>query len=140
VPAPRHVLSNVDPEARTGDCAACGPGVRVRHKLNGQGTRHWVCRTATPRHAPGTDRERKRRQDERRRPRKYGLTPEEWGELVAAHGDACAICGKQMRLSIDHCHRSGKVRGLLCNDCNLGLGRFRDDPELLQAAIAYLTR
>jgi len=52
--------------------------------------------------------------------------------------DQCTICGNKERLVVDHCHRSGHVRGLLCNHCNRGLGHFRDDPDLLEFARIYL--
>jgi len=61
--------------------------------------------------------------------------------MVAAHGDSCAICGRSnsdRRLAVDHCHRTLRVRGLLCTACNRGLGFFGDDPERLAAAIRYL--
>ena len=60
-----------------------------------------------------------------------------------AQEEACAICGYPQfseDLSIDHCHETGEVRGLLCKHCNLGLGHFRDDPERLKAAIDYLNQ
>jgi hypothetical protein len=50
----------------------------------------------------------------------------------------CAICGKERFLVADHCHIKNKFRGLLCNDCNLGLGRFFDSVELLEKAKKYL--
>ena len=57
-------------------------------------------------------------------------------------GKACAICGARedqgARLNVDHCHRDGHIRGVLCRDCNLGLGRFGDDQTRLAAAIRYL--
>lgn len=81
----------------------------------------------------------------------YGLTLNEYNEMFHAQGGQCAICGtadlpidprtgKLYELAIDHCHKSGKVRALLCHHCNVGLGGFRDDPVLLHAAIAYLKR
>lgn len=55
---------------------------------------------------------------------------------------SCAICGKppRARLQIDHNHKTGKYRGLLCDNCNIGLGHFKDSPELLRKAIDYLKR
>ncbi len=58
--------------------------------------------------------------------------------LLAKQQDyGCYVCGKH-ELHIDHCHESGRVRGLLCNSCNLGLGNFKDDIELLLKAVEYL--
>lgn len=72
----------------------------------------------------------------------YGITPDKYEEMFKKQNGVCAICenppkeGK--RLGVDHCHDSGDVRGLLCDDCNTGLGKFRDDPDLLNAAREYL--
>ena len=74
--------------------------------------------------------------------RMYGITLEEYDELSAYEYHVCAICklpcktGK--RLAVDHCHVTGRVRGLLCANCNNGLGRFNDDPNVLREAITYL--
>mgnify|MGYP001557841768 CR=1 FL=1 len=68
----------------------------------------------------------------------YGLSPEEYQRLHRAQGGACAICRRRLKLHIDHDHQSGRVRGLLCNSCNNGLGRFADNPERLYRAGDYL--
>lgn len=74
----------------------------------------------------------------------YGITAEEYDKLYKAQGGKCAICrratGKARRLAVDHDHKTGKVRGLLCKPCNrYGLGMFaRDNPEILERAAAYL--
>ena len=50
----------------------------------------------------------------------------------------CVICGDSVELVVDHCHSTNKVRGMLCGSCNLGLGKFKDDPQLLEFARIYL--
>jgi hypothetical protein len=72
---------------------------------------------------------------------KYGLTREEHDRLVLEQLGRCALCGAaDPELAVDHCHGSGRVRGLLCRSCNQGLGLLRDDVAILQEAIAYLER
>lgn len=80
----------------------------------------------------------------------YGITLQDYWELVEAQLGRCAICQQEVELepkgkgksyggfAVDHCHVTGKVRGLLCYKCNLALGHFRDDPELLRKALKYL--
>jgi len=82
--------------------------------------------------------------------RRQGSSFELYQDLLAAQNGRCAICGatqghrsrydKVCRLAIDHDHESGKVRGLLCNGCNRGLGYFKESIESLEAAIRYLKR
>lgn len=72
---------------------------------------------------------------------KYGITREEYFALKEAQHGCCAICGREpktRRLAVDHDHATGKVRGLLCAACNMGLGAYRDDIAMLRRAIAYL--
>jgi hypothetical protein len=70
---------------------------------------------------------------------RYGLSPEEYREMLRQQGGVCAICRKPGRaLEIDHCHATNVVRGLLCRKCNSGLGQFDDDPDALRAAAAYV--
>lgn len=72
--------------------------------------------------------------------RHYGITPDIYDAMEDAQGGVCAICGgtnRSKRLAIDHCHSTGRIRGLLCAACNAGIGMFQDDPELLRAAAVY---
>jgi hypothetical protein len=70
--------------------------------------------------------------------RRYGIGGAEFDEMLAAQGGRCAICSADNPEHVDHDHRTGWVRGILCFNCNGGLGQFRDDPAFLASAIAYL--
>ena len=77
----------------------------------------------------------------------YGMSWEQFCAFVESHGDKCAICDTTLhalkntkKYAIDHDHRTGRVRALLCHQCNPGLGSFRDSPELLERAAAYLRK
>jgi len=69
---------------------------------------------------------------------KYGLSSTEWLDLVRKQGFACAICREIGPLMTDHCHSTGRVRGLLCRRCNTGIGLLGDSIEIMTAACAYL--
>lgn len=89
------------------------------------------------------ERQRIREQAHARRMRNvYGLNAGEYQRLYEFQGGHCAIClrarGVAKKLAVDHDHRSGRVRGLLCSICNSLLGHSRDDPELFRRAFNYL--
>jgi hypothetical protein len=68
----------------------------------------------------------------------FGLSLEQYEEMTTSQNGLCAICGSASVLHVDHCHASLRVRGLLCFNCNTGLGKFNDSTERLRTAIAYL--
>lgn len=73
--------------------------------------------------------------------RYYGLTPEKYQYMISSQNNKCAICGRSPKtkaLSVDHCHKTDKVRGLLCWPCNRFLGHIGDDTDLLKNMIDYL--
>lgn len=76
--------------------------------------------------------------------RKYGIDFSEYSQMLDDQSGVCAICSEacvtNKRLSVDHCHTSGKVRGLLCNRCNRAIGLFGDSSRLLKIAANYLER
>lgn len=73
----------------------------------------------------------------------YGISLEQYQELLDAQDGVCAICklppqGQRKFLAVDHDHETGEIRGLLCTTCNVGLGALRDSTELVRSALAYL--
>lgn len=79
----------------------------------------------------------------------FGISLDDYEAMLASQGGVCAICkraettvrrGVVVSLAVDHCHETGKVRGLLCQACNVMIGHGRNDPDCLRAAIAYLER
>lgn len=118
--------SVVKPVAEFHICSTGSDGLQSRCK---------ACANATT----DADRDRKLRA-------KYGIGIADYDAMLAAQGGRCRICGttdpKTKRgeyFAVDHCHATGKVRGLLCVPCNLLIGYAQDDPERLRSAIQYLT-
>ena len=100
------------------------------------------------RYADGKVRKRTAEETRRQTLRRFGLSPEEYAGLLAAQGNTCAGClqsetitvrGRRMPLAVDHHHETGKVRGLLCHNCNRALGLLRDNPDTLVRLLAYLS-
>jgi hypothetical protein len=95
-----------------------------------------------------TKRHRKRNPDRYRHnalKRRYGITIEQFDAIVDAQKGQCALCQEPLKLGtksvhVDHCHETGRVRGVLCARCNLGIGRFGDTIQGPEKAIAYLRR
>lgn len=72
---------------------------------------------------------------------RYGLTPEQVAAMREAQQGCCAICAVELSTTvtnIDHCHKTGKVRGVLCVNCNRGLGAFGDNIQNMEKALEYL--
>lgn len=90
----------------------------------------------------------KRRSIERKRDENlrytHGITVDDYNRMLSSQGGVCAICksnqwgGRWNTPCVDHNHKSGKVRGLLCLMCNRGIGNFKDNPKILETAIRYL--
>jgi hypothetical protein len=70
--------------------------------------------------------------------RKYGLTEAQRDELVVSQGGVCCICLAAVPEHVDHCHETGRVRGVLCFSCNAALGQFKDRPDVIRRAAAYV--
>ena len=94
-----------------------------------------------------TDEQRERKSKKakiRHLERKYGMTQADWDAMYAAQGGVCAICkvpgrvGKHGKLAVDHCHATGRVRGLLCTPCNVSIGILGETPEQWEVVLKYL--
>ena len=100
-----------------------------------------ACETARKREADKRTKEQRREQSLLR---KYGLDLTHIEALLQLQKGRCGICGatepggRYQRWNVDHCHDTGKVRGLLCWDCNVGIGKLKDDANLLRRAIQWL--
>lgn len=128
---------------RTRVCKQCdyeGPLNDFPPQKGGRFGRRPVCRKCFNKNR--RERGRKETYEQRRRYRikkNYDLSIEEYEELYESQSGACAICCKELEvLYIDHDHITGDVRGLLCTNCNLGIGNLQDDPTLLRRAAIYL--
>lgn len=114
---------------------------------------------------PGVDVEKRREADRRRRAARtveqvkeasratwlrrlrmtFGITEADYDAMLHDQGGCCALCGadnpgREGRWPVDHDHRTGRIRGLLCHPCNQGIGLLRDDPHLLRQAATYVER
>jgi Recombination endonuclease VII len=137
--APYHRTSNVNIDTKLGDCSVCGSNVlMVFQKGNGKG--RWQCRP-----------KEQQRWQARSTSFPYGNgqfipvkdVQEARHRLLKEQNGLCAICGNkesERRLALDHCHDTGKIRGLLCGTCNTGIGMLKDSVELLEAATKYLSK
>ena len=130
-------------DGRNNHCAKCATinarAWRKKHPGQSRATsKRWQA-THAQRHKELSLRSRLRRD--------YGITPEYYAQLAIEQAHVCAIChepepqmarGRRKRLSVDHNHTTGKVRQLLCSNCNHMLGSAKERVDILQAAIAYL--
>ncbi len=112
-------------------CRGCNNHFRV-NKENFYTLKDYLCKSCA-----------QRKQLHIRREKEFGINPDEYILLLDRQDGVCAICGNapdNKQLAVDHCHKIGKVRGLLCQYCNTGIGLFKEDPEILAKAIDYLQR
>ncbi|MFG2336820.1 endonuclease VII domain-containing protein [Streptomyces yangpuensis] len=70
--------------------------------------------------------------------RKYGITEAERDQMIADQGGLCCLCLRAPAVHVDHCHKTGRVRGVLCFNCNIGLGLLKDSPDRILRAAEYL--
>ena len=133
------------------DCKACNlAAAAARHKANPQPARDRARRWKQENPERDAARQRAYRESGRKSisdrrsylKRTYGISLEQYDEMLAAQGGVCAICGCTPRddisLHVDHDHTTGEIRGLTCFRCNNSLGDLNDDPRRLRRAIEYL--
>jgi hypothetical protein len=131
----RHTLSEIDAVACSAVCAVCGPArIRKKYVNPKTGKQYWLC----------VSQQRERRpcysdSGEAWLMKRYGLSRADFDAMAAAQDGECALCRKVPRkLHVDHCHETGRVRGLLCPRCNTALGALGDTEDGLLAALRYI--
>jgi len=128
----------------TKPCPDCGVDARVLFYLDSAGRKtNAHCRECHKKRCNSRWHSKSQQEKQASRVRAmYGIDPEKYLQMHEDQQGRCAICGEipttKRGLHLDHCHETGKVRGLLCHGCNVGIGSLRDDPELLLKAIDYL--
>lgn len=153
-----HRLSAVDLVERTAFCQGCGERVAVvggrrplcRNQRNEEKARYRAANRDKIRAAGAKYREKKRggRPSKPRGERKgngnarHRLDPQSIEQMKERCGGCCEICGRSdvRRLVVDHCHVTGKIRGMLCDRCNQAIGALGDNAESLERALRYLHR
>lgn len=137
-----HSLSHVNVESETAVCAICGPTrIRVRTGRRGHecGAKRW--RSGAPGKSatlPDGTAYASLEGPPRWMWDKYRVTPERYAEMWLSQDGLCKICDLDADLVVDHCHATGRVRGLLCHRCNVALGWMDDRPDRLRSAATYL--
>lgn len=144
---------NTGRAGRGSHCRACqSKASAASNKKNPERVRAWKdahkdsVRAAYDRYRernPDKVKQWKRSYYERNRAERHGLTLEQLKAMFAEQHGLCAICRETIVYSaahLDHCHKTGRVRGFLCMHCNRGLGALRDSPDILRAAASYLER
>lgn len=109
--------------------------------VSGNGKRGNVCHACKNKRYLASNPEYKKRSNRRKHLREsYDMSISDYQLLHDAQSGLCAICNLELKLYVDHCHDTGKIRGLICNKCNSAMGFLNDNPELLKKAYEYLVR
>lgn len=138
------MLSNVFPQSGYKICSKCSVKQDTsNYYIKSYGLQSW-CKTCCNLYSREYNRSKRSMLYPGRRALRlkaeYNITENDYNNMLTGQNGLCKICSRESskKLHIDHCHRTGKVRGLLCSKCNIGLGHFKDDPELLNKAVDYL--
>jgi len=136
-PEQQH-LDDLPPLKRCPDCGESKPLDQFPKNRNSRDGRHPYCKPCH--NARGRESKQRLYGGSRHYhlKRRYGIGADDFDRLVAEQGGVCAICGRPDPEHVDHSHDTGAVRGILCFNCNGGLGQFRDAVDALRAAVAYL--
>lgn len=130
-----------DPEHKAKVLAQAKAWREAHPELKKQRSREWQAKKREQMRADGTWKEHVRAENLKKL---FGITIADYERMLVEQNGVCAICCRKCktgkRLAVDHDHATGEVRGLLCTNCNQGLGKYRDDPLLLRTAASYLER
>lgn len=125
-------------------CKACHTADVLARMKTPEGKRQLAAAAKRKMEKPGAKEERRLRYADYSRRKRYGLSQNDYEELLRRQNFKCAVCLKDLdlhrRTHVDHCHSTNKVRGILCHSCNTAIGLAGDDADRLRAMAAYLTK
>ena len=128
----------------TKTCTKCGltkPETEFYLRSDQPGNRRPDCKDCHKARATRNYKQRQDYWDIRKLAWRYGMTADQYQEMLAIQDGCCAVCRRKQvrcRLAVDHDHHTGRVRGLLCDSCNRAIGQFGDDPARIRQAAEYL--
>ena len=121
-----HKLSNIQKDFLVAECSACGGWVEIIPRNTGTWN-GFACKVGKAKRAKAKEIERK-----------YKITLQEYEQWFENADGKCELCGSTFRLALDHDHITGKIRGVLCFDCNTAIGKLGDNIGGLERALSYL--
>ena len=127
-------------------CSTTKPIDNFYIRKRGRDLRHSICKECTKKIVTEKYRENPMVWREAELKRRYDMNQDDYNQILTEQNNCCAICGttkpgaRRKHFMIDHCHTTGKVRGLLCKSCNIAIGEFKDDVSLLEKAVLYLRK
>ena len=122
-------------------CAQCAQEFEARAVRVAQGSGQFCSRACFHAHRTANKQDEKGRRKFWLKKCRYGIEEHDYLALLAKQNSRCAICNTDLMVvgeHVDHCHTTGKIRGILCRQCNVAIGMFKNDPFLVQKAIDYL--
>lgn len=143
-----HKLTEINIENKMATCSVCGP-VKIGRTKRVKDKTYYSCSTKDKEFVqnwknnnPESFNASVKKRNDKYRITKYKISVEDFNKMISEQNNNCKLCLNELKpgkgTAIDHCHATGNVRGILCLECNIGLGMFKDNIQTLRNAINYL--